>query len=307
VAGHGTGGTVTDPDGGAGGIRRAFAELAHGQVHYAYCEPPGRGPDVAVVLLLHQTPRSWAEFRDVLPLIGRHYRALAMDTVGFGDSVPAPWPPAIEGWAAVAAELLDALGVRRAHVVGHHTGGVVAVELAAAFPEVVASVVLSSTPYTDATFRKSRAERPPIDEVSISDDGSHLAALWRARQSFYPQGRPDLLEAFVADALKVRGDVEAGHRAVARYRMEDRIALVDQPVLVIRATADPFAAADAPRLCEMLPEARTVDIEGGMVPLPDQMPAEFAAAVLEFLDSDLVSGVSLGGDVVDDSMGTRAP
>lgn len=39
-------------------IRRAFAELGDGQVHYAQCGPE----DAEVVLLLHQTPRSWAEY-----------------------------------------------------------------------------------------------------------------------------------------------------------------------------------------------------------------------------------------------------
>ena len=263
-------------------IRRAFADLSVGQVHYASC-----GDEQApAVLLLHQSPRSWAEYHHVLPLLGARYRAIAMDTVGFGDSAAAPWPPSIERWAGVAVELLDALGVRRAHVVGHHTGGVIAVELAAAFADRVAALVLSSTPFTDAAFRRARAERPPIDAVAPSFDGSHLMALWRNRQAFYPDGRPDLLEAFVLDALKASGDVESGHRAVAAYRMEDRIGRIHQPTLVIRATDDPFAAPHALELCARLPHAKRVDIVDGMVPLPDQLPAAFAQAVLDFLDAD---------------------
>src|SRR5690606_18898439 len=62
-------------------IRRAFADLGDGQVHYAQCGPG----DAQVVLLLHQTPRSWAEYRAVLPILGARYRAIAMDTIGFGD------------------------------------------------------------------------------------------------------------------------------------------------------------------------------------------------------------------------------
>ncbi|MEW5890470.1 MAG: alpha/beta hydrolase [Pseudomonadota bacterium] len=264
-------------------IRRAFADLADGQIHYAECGPR----EAEAVLLLHQTPRSWAEYRQVLPILGARYRAVAMDTIGFGDSVVPPWPGSIEHWAAVAAELLDALGIARAHVVGHHTGGVIAVELAAAFPQRVGRLVLSSTPYTDAAFRRARARQPPIDQVEPSEDGSHLAALWRKRQAFYPPGRPELLQAFVLDALKVFDHVEYGHQAVANYRMEERIGRVSQPVLVIRASADPFAAPHAAELCAHLPQARMIDIEGGMVPLPDQMPEAFAAAVLEFLAADV--------------------
>ncbi|SEF33415.1 alpha/beta hydrolase [Variovorax sp. NFACC27] len=261
-------------------IRRAFADLSVGQVHYAACGDPAS----PAVLLLHQSPRSWTEYRAVLPLIGAHRRAIAMDTAGFGDSADGGVPASIEQWASVARELLDALNITQVDVVGHHTGGVVAVELAAAFPERVRSLVLSSTPYTDEPFRKARAQRPPIDEVAPSEDGTHLAALWQKRQGFYPPGRPDLLEAFVLDALKVER-VEEGHRAVASYRMEERIDRIVQPVLIVRATEDPFAAPHAAELQHHLPQARIVDIEGGMVPLPDQMPEAFARVVLDFLEA----------------------
>jgi pimeloyl-ACP methyl ester carboxylesterase len=261
-------------------IRRAFADLSVGQVHYASCGDPR----AETVLLLHQSPRSWAEYRDVLPLFGRRFRAVAMDTAGFGDSDDGGVPASIEQWARVAVELLDALRIARVHVVGHHTGGVIAVELASAFAARVHGLVLSSTPYTDAAFRRARAERPPIDEVAMSSDGSHLAALWQKRLGFYPAGRPELLEAFVLDALKVSGRMEEGHRAVAAYRMEERIAKVRQPTLILRATGDPFAAPHAQELKMHIPQARIVDIEGGMVPLPDQMPEAFADAVLSFLE-----------------------
>jgi pimeloyl-ACP methyl ester carboxylesterase len=261
-------------------IRRAYADLPHGQVHYAECGDAGAPP----VLLLHQSPRSWAEYRAVLPLLGARYRAIAMDTAGFGASDPLPGAPSIEAWAAVALQLLDALGIARCHVVGHHTGGVIALELAARDGARVRSLVLSSTPFTDDTFRRARAQRPPIDAVQPSDDGAHLAALWRKRQAFYPPQRADLLHAFVLDAMKVH-DVEAGHRAVAAYRMEERIAAIRQPTLLVLAPDDPFGSAHAAQWLRQLPHAQLVDIEGGMVPLPDQLPQAFAQAVLHFLDA----------------------
>ena len=261
-------------------IRRAFADLSVGQVHYAECGDPS----AQAVLLLHQSPRSWAEYRQVLPLLGRRYRAIAMDTVGFGDSAPPPWTPSIERWARVTVELLDSLGIERAHVVGHHTGGVIAVELAATFAQRVGALVLSSTPFTNEAFRLARAQRPPIDAVEQKADGAHLMQMWRNRQAFYPPDRPDLLQAFVLDGLKASGDLEGGHRAVASYRMEESTARVSQPVLLLRATHDPFAAPHAAELAAHLSDVRIVDIEGGMVPLPDQLPEAFAGAVLAFLE-----------------------
>lgn len=260
--------------------RRAFADLSIGQLHYASCG------DLAApaVLLLHQTPRSWGEYREVLPLLGRKYRAIAMDTPGFGDSVPLSGPPSIEAWAALALELLDALAIGRAHVVGHHTGGVIALAIAAAQPERVASLVLSSTPYTGPDFRRARRQQPPIDAIPQRADGGHLTALWQRRAAYYPPGRPELLEALMRDALKAAGEIEAGHRAVAAYRMEEVIARIRQPTLLLRAGNDPFAAPHTPELQTHLPQARVVEIAGGMVPLPDQLPRAFAAAVLDFLD-----------------------
>jgi pimeloyl-ACP methyl ester carboxylesterase len=261
-------------------VHCAYADVGHGQIHYAEWGPR----EAAAVLLLHQTPRSWTEYRNVLPLLGQRYRAIAMDTAGFGASTPLQGEVSIERWAQAAVALLDALGIARSHVVGHHTGGVIAVELAAAYPSRVDKLVLSSTPYTDPAFRLERAGRPRIDEVTTRANGSHLAELWQQRQPYYPPDRPELLHAFVCDALKVIDRVQEGHRAVARYRMEDRIRRIQQPVLVIRAGGDPFAAPHAQALSARLPQARLVDIPGGMVPLPEQLPEAFAAAVLEFLD-----------------------
>jgi pimeloyl-ACP methyl ester carboxylesterase len=262
-------------------IRRAFVDVPHGQVHYASCGDVG----APAVLLLHQTPRSWREYAGVLPLLGERFHAIAMDTAGFGDSAPVPGKPSVERWAEVAVHLLDALGLLRVHVVGHHTGGVIAVELAAAHGRRVQSLVLSSTPYTNEPFRVARAQRPPIDHVDFSADGEHLAALWRKRQGFYPAGKPELLQAFVADALRTSGDVEGGHRAVASYRMEDKVhALAGKRVLLVHAPADPFASPHTAEWRHLLPRAEVAEIPGGMVPLPDQMPEAFAAAVAAFLE-----------------------
>ncbi len=260
-------------------IRRAFADLPGGQIHYATA---GQGEPV---LLLHQTPRSWDEFREVLPIVGQRCRAIAMDTVGFGDSFRPAEPFSVELAARVAIQFLDAIGVQRAHVVGHHTGGVVAVELAATHPERVSKLILSSTPYVDAARRQRVASRPPIDEVEYKADGSHLTALWQRRMGFYPPNRPDLLARFVIDALKVGDRAEEGHRACNRYEMERRIGLIQAPMLIMVGGEDQFALPEYHNMIERLPQTQRRIIPGGMVPLPDQLPEEFSEAILEFLSS----------------------
>jgi pimeloyl-ACP methyl ester carboxylesterase len=264
-------------------IRRRFVDTAVGPIHVATCGTPAS----PAVLLLHQTPRSWREYEAVLPRLGAHRFAIAMDTVGFGDSPPPPWPPTIERWAAAAHALLDAMGVDLVDLVGHHTGGVVAIEMAASRGDRVRRLVLSSTPWVDAAGRERRRLRPPpVDVMHPDADGGHLQSLWAQRQPYYPADRPELLQAFVVDALRAHGEPATGHHVVAAYAMETRIDRIRQPTLLLRATADPFAAPQAEALRAHLHDARIVDIEGGGIPLPDQMPEAFAREVEAFLRAD---------------------
>ena len=260
-------------------VRRAFVDTPEGQIHYAAA---GRGEPV---LLLHQTPRSWDEYRDVLPVLGKKCRAIAMDTVGFGDSYRFREEPSIERYARGVIEFLDALSIPRCSLVGHHTGGVIAVEVAASYADRVEKLILSSTPYVDAEDRERRKTRPPIDDVEPKEDGTHLAELWQRRAAFYPKNRPDLLTRFVLDALKVWGSVEEGHGAVNRYRMEDKVPLIKAPTLVVAGTDDPFSFPRMKPLSERIPGSVTAEIRGGMVPMVDQMPEEFARVVMDFLYS----------------------
>ena len=258
-------------------VHRNFADTPEGQIHYATA---GQGKPV---LLLHQTPRSWDEYRDVLPIIGTRYRAIAMDTLGFGDSYQPRRPASIELYARGVIQLLDALSVEGASIVGHHTGGVVAVEVAAVYPERVEKLVLSSTPYVDAENRELRKTRPPIDKVKSKPDGSHLSELWQRRMPFYPKDRPDLLTRFVRDALRGIDRVEEGHRAVNQYQMETKTSLIQAPTLVLAGTDDPFSYPRMQPLAASIKNSRIAEIEGGMVPMVDQMPETFARVVMGFL------------------------
>jgi pimeloyl-ACP methyl ester carboxylesterase len=266
-------------------VEHRFERVPDGVLH---CVSAGAGDPV---LLLHQTPRSWDEYRDVLPLLGRRRRAIAMDTIGFGDSTPLPArEDTVERWAAAAVSLLDALGVERASVVGHHTGGYIATEIAAAHPERVSAAVLSSIALHTREERLQHATgRAVVDDVDPSLDGSHLVELWRGRAAFYP---PDirLLERFMVDCLKAGPRAAEGHRVVARYALEERLPLLACPVLFIGATDDPHAYPALPALRAALPHAEVSVIEGGMVPLPDQLPQEFATVVETFLDRVVPAG-----------------
>ena len=102
-------------------VERRFVMTRLGRIHVAMA---GTG---FPVLLLHQTPRSWDEFRDVVPILGERFHAIAIDTLGFGDSSKPDWAEdTIELWAEATIGVLDALGIERATFAGHHTGSVTA-------------------------------------------------------------------------------------------------------------------------------------------------------------------------------------
>lgn len=264
-----------------------YADTPSGQIHYRD-EGAGRA-----CLLLHQTPRSLDEFAELQPLLARSHRAIAMDMVGFGMSPGVSPPHTIERMAAGAVDLIESLGLAEVAVIGHHTGAAVAIEVAACRPDLTAALVLSSAPWTGEEFRLKHADGSGVDDAAAQADGSHLMELWGKRAPFYPPNRPDLLDRFIRDALAPGLDPVEGHRACARYRMEERISLVTAPVLMIGAASDPFAMPDLPRVRQALtasPEVQTVVIEGGMIPLMETHALVIADAIKAFLGKAVISG-----------------
>jgi pimeloyl-ACP methyl ester carboxylesterase len=258
-------------------LRFGYADGPFGQLHYV---ESGTGPPL---LCLHQAPRSWDEYAELIPLLRARLRVVALDTPGMGASAaPPPGGATIEAYADAAVALLDHLGLARTSVLGHHTGGVIALDLAARHPDRVDRLILSSTAWVDAAARERRRSRPPIDAVEPAEDGTHLVELWRRRRAFYPAERPDVLERFVHDALAAR-DAEEGHLAVGRYRMEDRISAVRAPTLCLGASADPFAFPELQPLASRIRGATTAVIEGGTVGLLEDKASEVAELVLAFL------------------------
>ncbi len=115
-----------------------FVETRSGRVHVLEL---GNGPPV---LLLHGTGRSVADWQDgFAERLARRHRVIGFDYYGHGLSDRrhrGRYGPRL--WVRQAADLLDALGVDRALVVGHSVGGSVASMFAADHPDRVDRVVL---------------------------------------------------------------------------------------------------------------------------------------------------------------------
>jgi pimeloyl-ACP methyl ester carboxylesterase len=257
-------------------MKRRFCDTGMGQVHVVTA---GVGPGTPL-LLLHQTPRSIDEFAEVIPLLAESRPVIAVDMPGYGCSDPVPGQPSIADYARADLEVLDALGVERAIVVGHHTGAVIAVELAAMAPARIERVVLSGPVYMDEAGRAEIAQF--FKQWRVEVDGSHLLDKWTKMYSWLP--RADLVQRLVVDVFRAGELSEQGHFAVAEYRMEDRLPLVRCPALLLYSSRDPFATpARAEALRRAFRPHRELTLEAGVF-VANETPRAFADAVLDYVE-----------------------
>ena len=125
------------------GIDHRYVEANGIRVHVAEA---GR-PNAPAVLLLHGWPQHWFMWRRVMTALSGEYRLLAPDLRGFG------WTEAPgngydgETFAADQVALLDALGLERAHIVGHDWGGWTAMLLGILHPERLDRMVVLNAPH----------------------------------------------------------------------------------------------------------------------------------------------------------------
>jgi pimeloyl-ACP methyl ester carboxylesterase len=84
------------------------------------------------LVLVHPLGADRGVWEPVLPSLGGHHDAIAMDMPGFGGSLELPEevPATAGGIAASIAATLDSLGIPRAHIAGNSLGGWVALEFA---------------------------------------------------------------------------------------------------------------------------------------------------------------------------------
>jgi pimeloyl-ACP methyl ester carboxylesterase len=256
--------------------RRAYFESRFGQLHARTAFPSTGGFDELTPLIcLHESPRSSAAFGAFLPAMAEDRSVYACDTPGYGESDAPPSAPSVADYAAAIGDFLDGLRLREADLVGTGTGAAIAVELALARPQGVRRLVLVAPPTGSGGVRAVQAPPPP------SEDGSHLAAAWRRSRA--ERGAVEPLEHFAMGfAEELRHGLRSiwGAAASLAWPAQERLALVRQPVLLLRA-AGMDAAPDARAL---LPRAVHEDVQGPAAGLFDLAADAVAARIRAFLD-----------------------
>lgn len=262
-----------------------FVTVAGQQV---YVEQAGEGPPV---LLVHGFGASSYSFRKIQPELARSFRTLAVDLSGFGFTERPADPAAYtrEGQVALLVGVLDALGVDRAHVVGHSYGGALALWMAVEHPDRVRSLVLldSAAPTYPDDRRTPLAGIGPLADLFVrrAIRDANVARALRASIHDDALVTPALVRAY-AERVRVEGVVRAYRGLTAPVPRAPPFdwSAVGQPALLVWGEEDTLVAVAAGRAAsEWLPRAELVVLAGvGHMPM-EEAPAAVLAAATEFL------------------------
>lgn len=98
------------------------------------------------VIMLHgggPGASAWSNFGKNLPVFAKSYRTILVDQPGFGRSdKPTDHPQYFTHSASAVVDLMDTLGIEKAHLVGNSLGGGAAVRLALDHPDRAGRLVL---------------------------------------------------------------------------------------------------------------------------------------------------------------------
>ncbi len=228
-------------------------------------------------------------WQPVLRQLGRHFRLVLLDNRGCGHSDLPPDSFDVADMATDVIAVLDAAGVRRAHVMGVSLGGMVAQDLAVDHPERLDGLVLVSTtpgwpfayPMPTASLKLIRATGITTSDVALRRHAENALSAGTV------QGRPEIAGRLV-ELQRSRpagpGAWLAQATAGARYAGRLRQIRIRARTLVVQGGADTVVdPRNAQLLTDRIPGAQLVSFPelGHLLFWED--PDGFSKAVTSFL------------------------
>jgi benzoate-CoA ligase family protein len=246
------------------------------------------------VLLIHGSHIA----RSYLALAGQRvlterYTLIRYHRRGHLGSSPPRGPVSVADQAADARALLDHLGVGQAHVVGHSSGGSIALQFAADNPERVQSLVLMEPAVLSVPEGKA------VKELNAYAEERYRQGDWEAAEDLFlgsPGDRATL-------ARSVPGGIEQALRDMDTYFRVEMPSLeawgfdagdahrIRGPVLsVVGADTPALYVAVHDLVRQWLPQTETATISGATHLLHMQQPAAVADALRAFFDRHRLAG-----------------
>jgi pimeloyl-ACP methyl ester carboxylesterase len=210
---------------------------------------------------------------------------------GYASSSPVPEPFSVAQEAADCRGLLRGLGIERAHVVGHSSGGVIALQLALAAPEVVHSLVLLEPALLDVPSGPLFAEAigPALQMYQAGNkegamDGFLRVAIGPAYRSFLDELIPGGYAQALADTDRFFA-VELPSVGAWRFTAENA-RRISQPVLAVFGSESAKDWVGWPevqaRVQEWMPHAELFVLAGSNHALQQRDPRGIATAMANF-------------------------
>jgi pimeloyl-ACP methyl ester carboxylesterase len=222
----------------------------------------GEGP---VVVLVHGIASSSVTFENLVPLLTPRHRVVAIDLLGFGESVAPPTAEfTIEEHVDALSRTLDALRLRGSFVlVGHSMGSLIASRYAATNPKRVRRLVLVAPP----VYVSPSALGDPVERAAM---GLYLRAYeyLRTNKTFTMRNA-----AMLARLSPIKNVLEVSERnwtafvlslekAIESQTTISDIASVKAPVEVVYGTLDPFLMPGGLRIIEQMRHVHVHKVNG---------------------------------------------
>jgi pimeloyl-ACP methyl ester carboxylesterase len=273
----------------ASALRKSYVDGPYGQVHLLARDPvPSDAANRAEppLYLLHATAYSGQTFEPLMERLARTRRVIAPDTPGYGSSDSPPALPPFEAYANAFVDFIERtadVDRRPVDVFGYHTGALIATEAAARRPDLVRSLALVGVPYYRAGALREERRAILAERAELTEDFEQFRARW---DYFVPDRTPGLsLErgyACFVDELHAYPRHWWAHEALFTYPAEERLPLVECPVLVINP--DNTLAAPSRDAARLMPRAEVVELPALSNAIFDLGPHLLAEALERFFE-----------------------
>jgi len=259
--------------------------IAYGEV----CPPHPKG---TLLLLTGAGSKRLTWYKQLEPF-GRIFRTIALDFRDVGDSDLVSEPYTLDDLADEAVDVLLALGVPRAHVLGLSMGGAVALHLALRHPERVEKLVVIAPPLGG----KAQVPISPEMMALLGQPDLQLEIGERMRRTYAKIAAPGYFERHpedgerLAEFARYRPQSQEAYRrqlqATMTHDVDGQLERIHAPTLIVQGELDPLVApANTQYLAQHIPGARLLlyPNTGHLVHI--ERAEELNRDVLAFLESE---------------------
>ncbi len=250
---------------------------------------------LGTILLMHGIPTWGYLYNAVIPILAKAgYRVIVPDFLGHGWSDRRDrFDRSFQDQARMIVALLSALDLTQIDVVGHDTGGAVALILAIEYPQIVHRLVITNSVCYDRfdddmlDFGHPLRWKPrPIADMTAALE-ENLAAGISNKSRLTPEFRAGMIAPWSSEEGKLSLIRNASAlNANQTMALVDRHSTITAQTLILWGMDDPWQKSeDGMQLAREIPGATFQGIENASHWVQQDAPEQFSTALLEFFTS----------------------